>query len=180
MPKKTGTIHIKWVRSGIGFSRKQNEVVRSIGLRRLNQVVERPDTVHFRGLVAKVSHLVELVGPTDAPAWAGVPEYKIIPAGEVPRKATPAEKKGKAVKEVPAEAPVATKEVAAKGKGAQKGKEKAVAPAKKPAAAKSRAAKSSGRKASAAAEKPKTKRKPAAAKSKAADKKESKSKKGKK
>lgn len=169
MPKKTGTIHIKWVRSGIGYSRKQREVVRSIGLRRLNQVVERPDTVHFRGLVAKVSHLVEVVSPSNAPAWAGVPEYRIIPAGAAPRKATPRAKEAKAAKEAPAEAPVATKEVATKAK------EKAVAPAKKTAAPKGRSAKSSEKKASAKAEKPKAKRKPAAS-----AKKESKSKKGKK
>ena len=163
MPKKSGTIHIKWVRSGIGFSRKQKEVVRSIGLRRLNQVVERPDTIHFRGLVAKVSHLVEVVEPSPAPAWAGVPEYKILPADAAPKKVAPPAKK--IVKEAPAEAPAATKE-----------KEKAAAPRKKVVAAKAGAAKA----APAATEKPKAKRKPAAPKSAATAKKESKSKKGKK
>jgi large subunit ribosomal protein L30 len=167
VPKKSGTIHIKWVRSGIGFSRKQKEVVRSIGLGRLNQVVERPDTVHFRGLVAKVSHLVEVVEPSVAPAWAGVPEYKILPAEVAPKKVVPPAKK--VVKEAPAEAPAATKE-----------KEKAVAPRKKTVAAKAGTAKSSAKAASAATEKPKAKRKPAAPKSAATAKKESKPKKGKK
>ncbi len=176
MPKKTGTIHIKWVRSGIGFSRKQREVVRSIGLGRLNQVVERPDTVHFRGMVAKVSHLVEVVGPSEAPAWAGVPEYKIIPAEVAPGKTSPAAKKTKAAKETPAEAPAATQEVATKGKET----EKTVAPAKRPAAAKTRAAKSPDKKEAAGSGKPTAKQKPAAAKSAASEKKESKSKKGKK
>ena len=174
MPKKTGTIHIKWVRSGIGFSRKQKEVVRSIGLRRLNHVVERPDTVHFRGLVAKIAHLVEVVDPSTAPAWDKVPEYKIIPAGIAPAKATPPAKKAKAPNESPVEAPVASeeKEVAAK--------EMAAAPEKKAAAARSRTAKSPEKKASAAGERPKAKRKPAAEKPETAAKKESKSKKGKK
>ncbi|HLV01502.1 MAG TPA: 50S ribosomal protein L30, partial [Acidobacteriota bacterium] len=35
--------------------------VRGLGLRRLNQVVERPDTPSVRGIVNKISHLVELV-----------------------------------------------------------------------------------------------------------------------
>ena len=166
MPKKTGTIYIKWVRSGIGFSRKHREVVKSIGLRRLNQVVERPDTVHFRGLVAKVCHLVEVVEPASAPVWAGVPEYKILPAEAAPKKkAAPSPKK--VAEEAPVEAAVAP-EV------------KASAPRKKAAAAKTGAAKPSAKKTSAAAEKPKAKRKPAAPKSTAAAKKETTTKKGKK
>jgi large subunit ribosomal protein L30 len=163
VPKKTGTIHIKWVRSSIGFSRNQDEVVRSIGLRRLNQVVERPDTVQYRGLVAKVCHLVEVVEPPAVPAWTKIPEYKIVPAE--PKVAVPSPKK--AVKKAPAEAPAPTKA-------------EAVAPAKKAAAAKGRVVKSSAKKASADSEKPKAKRKPAASKPAAAAKKESKSKKGKK
>lgn len=165
MPEKMGTIRIKWVRSGIGFPRKQKEVVRSIGLQHLNQVVERPDTVHFRGLVAKVCHLVEIVGPSAAPAWAGVPEYTIVPAGAAPKKAAPSVKKPAA--KAPAETPAAAEA-------------KVEAPAKKAAASKSRAVKSSTKKASADSEKPKPKRKAAAPKAKAAAKKESKSKKGKK
>ena len=180
MPNKTGTIHIKWVRSGIGFPRKQKEMVRSIGLRRLNQVIERPDTVHFRGLVTKVSHLVEIVTPTDIRAWAGVPEYKLIPKEGAPLKSTPAEKKAKAAKESPMEMPVATKEVSIKEKGPQKEEGNVVAPSKKTASAKSRATKPTGGKASAASEKPTAKRKPAASKSGASDKKESKLTKGKK
>ncbi|HKT10424.1 MAG TPA: 50S ribosomal protein L30 [Terriglobia bacterium] len=180
MPNKAGTIHIKWVRSGIGFPRKQKEIVRSIGLKRLNQVVERPDTGHFRGLVAKVGHLVEIVGLADAPAWAGVPEYKLIPEEGISRKSTPAEKKAETAEGSTAEMPVAAKEDAVKEKGPQKEKGKDVTPAKKPAAAKGRATKPAGEKASAASEKPSAKRKPAVAKSGASDKKESKSMKGKK
>lgn len=181
MPKKTGTIHIKWVRSGIGFSRKQKEVVRSIGLRRLNQVVERPDSVHFRGLVAKVSHLVEVVSPTEAPVWAGIPEYKIIPAESAPVKVTPTAKAKttKAATEAPAEVPAVAKETASKEKEPQKEKEKVAAPAKKPVA-KRRATKSTETKAAAEPEKSAAKRKPAAPRSEASDKKDSKSKKGKK
>ena len=77
--KGQGTILIKWVRSGIGFDYRQEEMVRSLGLRRLNQVVERLDNPHTRGLVTKVAHLVEIVGETRKPAWADVPEYRISP-----------------------------------------------------------------------------------------------------
>ncbi len=83
-----GTVRIKWVRSGIAFNRKQAEVVRSLGLRRLHHVVERQDTPVVRGLIAKVPHLVEVIGVTRAPAWAAVPEYTII--GAMPATETPA------------------------------------------------------------------------------------------
>jgi large subunit ribosomal protein L30 len=75
--KAQSTILIKWVRSGIGFSHHQKEMVRSLGLRRLNQVVERPDNPQIRGLVAKIPHLVQIVTETRKPAWAETPEYKI-------------------------------------------------------------------------------------------------------
>ena len=82
--KGQGTILIKWVRSGIGFNYRQEEMVRSLGLRRLHHVVERPDNPHTRGLVAKVAHLVEIVGETRKPAWADVPEYRISPPEVAP------------------------------------------------------------------------------------------------
>ena len=81
------TIHIKWVRSGIGFDRSQSEVVRSLGLRRLNHVVERPDTPQVRGLVAKVAHLVEIVTDAPEPVWNSTLSYTIKAA---PPQPTPA------------------------------------------------------------------------------------------
>lgn len=74
------TIRIKWVRSGIGFDRSQSKVVRSLGLRRLNHVVERPDTPQVRGLVAKVAHLVEVVRDVSEPVWNSTPAYTVKPA----------------------------------------------------------------------------------------------------
>lgn len=58
---KKKTIKVKYVRSSIGRSEHQRKVVRGLGLRKLNQIVERPDTAAIRGMVAKVSHLVEIV-----------------------------------------------------------------------------------------------------------------------
>lgn len=58
---KQKTLKIKYVRSTIGRPRKQKEIVRSLGLRKLNQVVERPDTPAVRGVVNKVPHLLKIV-----------------------------------------------------------------------------------------------------------------------
>jgi large subunit ribosomal protein L30 len=72
-------LKIRWVRSGTGFSRKQKEIIRSLGLRRLQQVVERPDSAQVRGLVAKVPHLVEVVDDLPRAATGSLPEYVILP-----------------------------------------------------------------------------------------------------
>ena len=58
----TGKIQIKWIRSAIASPEKHKKVVRSLGFTRLNQVVEREDTPSIRGMVAKVPHLVQIVG----------------------------------------------------------------------------------------------------------------------
>jgi large subunit ribosomal protein L30 len=55
-------IKIKLVRSPICAPEKHKVVVRGLGLRKINQVVERPDNASIRGMVAKVPHLVEVVG----------------------------------------------------------------------------------------------------------------------
>lgn len=54
-------IRIKLVKSPICTPEKHKIVVRSLGLKRMNQVVERPDTPSFRGMVAKVPHLLRIV-----------------------------------------------------------------------------------------------------------------------
>jgi large subunit ribosomal protein L30 len=59
--KKTSTVKIKWVRSFIGCPRDMRQTVRGLGFRRMNQVVERPDTPAIRGMIDKVRHLVEVV-----------------------------------------------------------------------------------------------------------------------
>ena len=56
-----GKIKIQYYRSTIAFPTKQKEIVRSLGLRKLNQVVERPDTPTMRGAVAKVPHLLRII-----------------------------------------------------------------------------------------------------------------------
>lgn len=61
MTKKTKMLKIQYVRSGIGRPKSQKLVVQGLGLRKLNQVVERPDTPQIRGMVAKIPHLVQII-----------------------------------------------------------------------------------------------------------------------
>ena len=58
---KTGTIRIQYYRSFIASPKKHKTVVRSLGITKLNQIVERPDTESMRGTVAKVPHLLRIV-----------------------------------------------------------------------------------------------------------------------
>jgi large subunit ribosomal protein L30 len=59
--EKATNLKIKWVRSYIGCPRDIRQTIRGLGFRRMQQVVERPDTPAIRGMIHKVRHLVELV-----------------------------------------------------------------------------------------------------------------------
>ncbi|MGD9715305.1 MAG: 50S ribosomal protein L30 [Thermomicrobiales bacterium] len=48
------------VRSLIGRPIDQEATVHSLGLRKIHQTVERPDTPDVRGMVTKVRHLVKV------------------------------------------------------------------------------------------------------------------------
>ena len=56
-----GKIRIKLIRSPICTPEKHKVIVRALGLRKMNQIVERPDTPSFRGFVKKIPHLLALV-----------------------------------------------------------------------------------------------------------------------
>ncbi|HEC22666.1 MAG TPA: 50S ribosomal protein L30 [Chloroflexi bacterium] len=58
--KQPKMLRIKLVKSPIGYSQRQKDTVRSLGLRKLNQVVEKPDSPVLRGMLNKVSHLVSV------------------------------------------------------------------------------------------------------------------------
>lgn len=55
------TIRIEYYRSFIAAPKTHKAIVRSLGLRKLRQVVERPDNDSMRGAVAKVPHLLRIV-----------------------------------------------------------------------------------------------------------------------
>lgn len=57
---KQGVLRIRLVRSTIGEKPKTRATVRTLGLRKIDQVTERPDTPSVRGLIARVGHLVEV------------------------------------------------------------------------------------------------------------------------
>lgn len=68
MPRRTnsndqsqGKIRIQYYRSFIASPVTHKTIVRSLGLRKLNQIVERPDTEAMRGAVAKVPHLLRII-----------------------------------------------------------------------------------------------------------------------
>jgi large subunit ribosomal protein L30 len=62
MTENSGTtLRIKLVRSPIGNKQRQKDTVRSLGLRRINQIVEQPDNPQIRGMVFAVKHLVQVV-----------------------------------------------------------------------------------------------------------------------
>ena len=57
----SGRIRIKQVRSAIGYQQRQRATLRGLGVRRLHQIVEVEDTPAIRGMINKVSHLVQVL-----------------------------------------------------------------------------------------------------------------------
>ncbi len=53
-------IQIKQVRSAIGRTKTQKRTLEALGLKKLHQVVEHDDSPAILGMVAAVSHLVEV------------------------------------------------------------------------------------------------------------------------
>lgn len=56
-----GTIKIQYYKSMIGYSKKQKAVIKSLGITKLNQTIQRPDNPSMRGMVEKVPHLLRIV-----------------------------------------------------------------------------------------------------------------------
>ncbi|MEZ0395100.1 MAG: 50S ribosomal protein L30 [Anaerolineales bacterium] len=54
------TLKVTLVRSPIGYSKRQKATVKALGLRRLHQTVEHPDTPAVRGMLDKVVHLIRI------------------------------------------------------------------------------------------------------------------------
>ena len=62
--KKSGKsvpLRIKYVRSAIGAPSKHKLIIKSLGFKRLNQIVTRVDTPSVRGMVAQIPHLVKIL-----------------------------------------------------------------------------------------------------------------------
>lgn len=55
-----GRLRITLVRSVIGRPGDQERTVQSLGLRKVNETVEREDTPSIRGMVEKIKHMVSV------------------------------------------------------------------------------------------------------------------------
>jgi len=59
--KASGTVRIRQIRSPIGHPPHQRRILAGLGLRRIRHEVEQPDNPAIRGMVDKISHLVEVI-----------------------------------------------------------------------------------------------------------------------
>jgi large subunit ribosomal protein L30 len=53
-------LRVTWVKSDIGYKDDQGDTIKSLGLKRLNDSVEREDSPSVRGMISKVKHLVKV------------------------------------------------------------------------------------------------------------------------
>ncbi len=60
-------LRVTWVKSAIGYAGEQKRTIAALGLRRLHQSVEHPDSPSIRGMVAAVRHLVTVEELPEAP-----------------------------------------------------------------------------------------------------------------
>ncbi len=58
---KQARLRVKQVKSGIGFTQRQRQTLRGLGLKRMLQVVELEDTPAVRGMITSIAHLVRVV-----------------------------------------------------------------------------------------------------------------------
>ncbi|MFH1337211.1 MAG: 50S ribosomal protein L30 [Candidatus Zixiibacteriota bacterium] len=56
----TKKLKITQIRSLSGHIQKQRETIRALGIKRLNQTVEKADIPAIRGMIEKVNHLVKV------------------------------------------------------------------------------------------------------------------------
>jgi large subunit ribosomal protein L30 len=59
--KSSNTLTVKLVKSAIGRPPKQRKVLKGLNLTRVSKEVILKDTREIRGMIAKVSHLVEII-----------------------------------------------------------------------------------------------------------------------
>ena len=141
MAKNASVLQIRQVRSRIGQTLRQREALRTLGLRRIGQVVERPDNPAVRGIVRAIAHLVSIERPdllreepktkqTSAAAVKGAGEPAKVVSAEVPATPTTTKKKAKKRKTTKKKA---TKKKATKKKATKKKATKKKATKKKTA-----------------------------------------------
>lgn len=53
-------LRIKYVKSAIGYNKRQKKTIEALGFRKLYQTVEHNDSPAIRGMINRVVHLVEV------------------------------------------------------------------------------------------------------------------------
>jgi large subunit ribosomal protein L30 len=53
-------LRIKWVKSAIGYPKDQKATIRALGFHKLQHTVVHDDQPSVRGMIRKVSHLVQV------------------------------------------------------------------------------------------------------------------------
>jgi len=53
-------LRITLIKSTIGKTKKHRDIVAGLGLKKLNGTVELPDTPEVRGMIAKISHMLNI------------------------------------------------------------------------------------------------------------------------
>ena len=53
-------LRIKLVKSTIGRKKEQIDTIKALGLRKINSVVEKEDTPQIRGMINKISFMLEV------------------------------------------------------------------------------------------------------------------------
>ena len=56
------TIRVTWVRSTIGYNKKQAKIIEALGFKRLGQTRVLPDNASIRGSIFLVKHLLRVEG----------------------------------------------------------------------------------------------------------------------
>ncbi len=59
----TAMLRVTWVRSTIGHKAGARGTIQALGLHRLNQTVQIPDTPVNRGMIRRVAFLLQVEGP---------------------------------------------------------------------------------------------------------------------
>jgi large subunit ribosomal protein L30 len=57
---KATRLRLTWVKSAIGYPKRQKATIRALGFTRLGSVVEHAKTPATLGMIAKVSHLIRI------------------------------------------------------------------------------------------------------------------------
>lgn len=83
-------LRIKLVRSTVAHQWRTRRVVESLGLRKINQVVEHDDTPVIRGMVHRVKELLHVEVVEGTPAKKSAKPAVAAKAEEAPKKATKA------------------------------------------------------------------------------------------